>query len=154
MSRESRRAKRIVPKQEYRANMKARVLRTMPLGDDRMMATLEKQLAALPGKPEEGTTNKSDPTIIKFEPFLKIVRAGAHRGSNDGHASPGQHLVKGHYQNFKYEAPRFGHKPVLGRTYGRLWVKPHTRGNPAHGIANAPRHVIEIGDLTGNRCAI
>jgi hypothetical protein len=97
---------------------------------------------------KEGGSKKSDPTIIKFEPFLKVIRSGAHRGSGGGHASPGQHLVKGHYANFRYEAPMFGHKPVLGRTYGRVWMKPCMRGNPTHGVASAPKHVIEIGSLT------
>ena len=93
------------------------------------------------------TSKKTDPTIIKFEPFLKVVRSGAHRSSGDGHASPGQHPVKGHYANYRYEAPMFGHKPVLGRTYGRIWIKPCKRGNPTYGVSSAPKRVIEIGSL-------
>jgi hypothetical protein len=96
---------------------------------------------------KNGGSMKSDPTVIKFEPFLKLVRSGAHRGSADGHASPGLHLVRGHYSNFRYEAPLFGHKPVLGRTYGRIWMKPCKKGNPTNGIAGAPRRVIKIGNL-------
>ena len=93
---------------------------------------------------------KSDPTIIKFEPFLKAMRAGTHRGgSKTGTHSPtGQTLVIGHYMNVTYAHPLFGHKPVLGRTYGRLWIKPHKRGNPEHGTAKAPRGVIKIGNVT------
>ncbi|MGA7634781.1 MAG: hypothetical protein WCB11_28785 [Terriglobales bacterium] len=68
---------------------------------------------------------KSDPIVIKFEPFLKSMRAGTHRGAGTGtHASAGQHLVKGHYANFTFAHPTFGHKPVLGRTYGRIWMRP------------------------------
>ena len=97
------------------------------------------------GKPR---TKKSDPTIIKFEPFLKSTRASTHRGSGIGeHASPGEHLVKGHYNNFAYARPLFGHKPVLGKTYGRIWIKPHIRGNPEHGKLRAPRGVIRIGNV-------
>ncbi len=102
------------------------------------------------GKPRP---NKSDPTIIKFEPFLKSARAGTHRGSSTGeHESPGEHLVKGHYVNVTYAHPLFGHKPVLGKTYGRIWIKPHKRGNPERGKLRAPRGVIRIGDV-GNPAA-
>ena len=96
------------------------------------------------GKPR---TKKSDPTIIKFEPFLKSTRAGTHRSSTGQHGSPGEHLVKGHYNNFAYAHPLFGHKPVLGKTYGRIWIKPHIRGNPEHGKLRAPRGVIRIGNV-------
>ena len=82
------------------------------------------------GKPR---TKKSDPTIIKFEPFLKSTRAGTHRSSHGAHESPGEHLVKGHYMNVTYAHPLFGSKPVLGKTYGRIKVKPHKRGNPERG---------------------
>ena len=102
------------------------------------------------GKPR---TKKSDPTIIKFEPFLKSVRSGTHRGSSTGeHESPGEHLVKGHYINVTYAHPLFGHKPVLGKTYGRIWIKPHKRGNPERGTLRAPRGVIRIGNV-GNPAA-
>jgi hypothetical protein len=102
------------------------------------------------GKPRR---NKSDPTIIKFEPFLKSARAGTHRGSSTGeHESPGEHLVKGHYINVTYAHPLFGHKPVLGKTYGRIWIKPHKRGNPERGKLRAPRGVIRIGNI-GNPAA-
>lgn len=94
------------------------------------------------GKKSE--VKKSDQTIIKFEPFLKQIRAGVHRGSAEPHAASGQHLVRGHYQNFKYDNPRFGHKPVLGKTYGRLWVKPFVRGNREHGKPHAPRVLIKL----------
>ena len=97
------------------------------------------------GKPR---TKKSDPTIIKFEPFLKSTKSGTHRsGSTGEHGSPGEHLVKGHYINVAYARPLFGHKPVLGKTYGRIWIKPHTRGNPEHGKLRAPRGVIRIGNV-------
>ena len=100
--------------------------------------------------PMRTTPKKSDPTIIKFEPFLKAMRAGTHRGgaTTGAHAPAGQHLVIGHYMNVTYAHPLFGHKPVLGRTYGRLWIKPHKRGNPDHGAAKAPRGVIKIGNVT------
>jgi hypothetical protein len=98
-------------------------------------------------KTKNGYSMKSDPTIIKFEPFLKLIRSGAYRGGAGGHASPGLHLVRGHYANYRYEAPMFGHKPVLGRTYGRIWMKPCKKGNPTNGIAGAPRRVIKIGNL-------
>jgi hypothetical protein len=102
------------------------------------------------GKPRP---NKSDPTIIKFEPFLKSARAGTHRGGTTGeHESPGEHLVKGHYINVTYAHPLFGHKPVLGKTYGRIWIKPHKRGNPERGKLQAPRGVIRIGNV-GNPAA-
>jgi len=91
---------------------------------------------------------KSDPTIIKFEPFLNSTRAGTHRGSSLGnHESPGEHLVKGHYINVQYAHPLFGHKPVLGKTYGRIWIKPHRRGNPERGTLKAPRGVIRVGNV-------
>jgi hypothetical protein len=96
------------------------------------------------GKPR---TKKSDPTIIKFEPFLKSTKAGTHRGSTGEHGSPGEHLVKGHYKNVTYAHPLFGSKPVLGKTYGRILVKPHMRGNPEHGKLRAPRGVIRIGNV-------
>jgi hypothetical protein len=96
------------------------------------------------GKPR---TKKSDPTIIKFEPFLKSVRAGAYRSSGEAHSSPGEHLVKGHYMNVTYAHPLFGHKPVLGKTYGRIWVKPHQRGNPEQGKLRAPRGIIRVGNV-------
>jgi len=96
------------------------------------------------GKPR---TKKSDPTIIKFEPFLKSVRACAHRRSGETHSSPGEHLVKGHYMNVTYAHPLFGHKPVLGKTYGRIWVKPHQRGNPERGKLRAPRGIIRVGNV-------
>ena len=96
------------------------------------------------GKPR---TKKSDPTIIKFEPFLKSTKAGTHRGSTGKHGSPGEHLVKGHYINVAYARPLFGHKPVLGKTYGRIWIRPHIRGNPEHGKLRAPRGVIRIGNV-------
>jgi hypothetical protein len=92
-------------------------------------------------------TRKSDPTIIKFEPFLKSTRAGTHRGSSGAHESPGEHLVKGHYMNVTFAHPLFGRKPVLGKTYGRIWVKPHVRGNPERGKLRAPRGVIRIGNV-------
>jgi hypothetical protein len=91
---------------------------------------------------------KSDPTIIKFEPFLKSMRSGTHRSSGNGeHESPGEHLVKGHYINVTYAHPLFGSKPVLGKTYGRIWKKPHKRGNPEKGSLQAPRGVIRIGNV-------
>jgi hypothetical protein len=99
----------------------------------------------------DGGSMKSNPTVIKFEPFLKLIRSGVHRSSADGHASPGLHLVRGHYANFRYEAPLFGHKPVLGRTYGRIWMKPCKKGNPTNGIAGAPRRVIKIGNLKDSK---
>lgn len=92
-------------------------------------------------------TKKSAPTIIKFEPFLKQIREGIHRGSAGGHASPGQHLVKGHYKNFKVDKPLFGHKPVLGKTYGRLWVRPCTRGSAERGLAGTPRAVFNLSGI-------
>lgn len=97
-------------------------------------------------------TKKTDPTIIKFEPFLKSTRAGTHRGSSGAHESPGEHLVKGHYMNVTFAHPLFGRKPVLGKTYGRIWVKPHKRGNPERGKLRAPRGVIRIGNI-GNPAA-
>jgi len=93
-------------------------------------------------------TKMSDPTIIKFEPFLKSTRAGTHRSSAGEHESPGEHLVKGHYMNVTYAHPLFGHKPVLGKTYGRIWVKPYKRGNPERGKLRAPRGVIRIGNVS------
>ena len=95
---------------------------------------------------------KSDPTIIKFEPFLTATRAGTHRGNTGEHESPGEHLVKGHYINVTYAHPLFGSKPVLGKTYGRIWKKPHKRGNPEHGKLQAPRGVIRVGNV-GNPAA-
>jgi len=95
---------------------------------------------------------KSDPTIIKFEPFLKSMRAGTHRSSNGTHESPGEHLVKGHYMNVTYAHPLFGHKAVLGKTYGRIWVKPYKCGNPERGKLRAPRGVIRVGNV-GNPAA-
>jgi hypothetical protein len=93
-------------------------------------------------------TKKSDPTVIKFEPFLKSMKSGTHRsGSTGERESPGEHLVKGHYSNFAYGHPLFGHKPVLGKTYGRIWIKPHKRGNPQNGKLRAPRGVIRIGSV-------
>jgi len=101
------------------------------------------------GRGDQNGKRKSDPTIIKFEPFLKAVRAGTHRSSgSETHESPGEHLVKGHYINVKYEHPLFGHKPVLGKTYGRIWIRPHKRGNPERGKLVAPRGVIEIGNVS------
>jgi hypothetical protein len=98
----------------------------------------------------QGKKAKRDPTIIKFEPFLRAMRAGTHRGgtSTGNHAPASQHLVIGHYINVTYAHPLFGHKPVLGRTYGRLWIRPHKRGNPQFGAAKAPRGVVVIGDVT------
>ncbi len=94
-------------------------------------------------------SKKSDPTIIKFEPFLKSARSGTHRGSGGGtHESPGEHLVKGHYMNVKYAHPLFGHKPVLGKTYGRIWVKPYKCGNPERGKLQAPRGVFRLGNIS------
>ena len=90
----------------------------------------------------------SDPTIIKFEPFLKSMRSGTHRSRGGEHESPGEHLVKGHYINVTYAHPLFGHKPVLGKTYGRIWIKPHKRGNPERGKLRAPRGVIRVGNVT------
>jgi len=95
------------------------------------------------GKPRP---KKSDPTIIKFEPFLKSTRS--HRGNSAGeHESPGEHLVKGHYMNVKYAHPLFGHKPVLGKTYGRILVKPYKCGNPERGKLRAPRGIIRVGEV-------
>jgi hypothetical protein len=96
------------------------------------------------GKPR---TKKSDPTIIKFEPFLKSMKSGTHRSSTGERESPGEHLVKGHYMNVAYAHPLFGHKPVLGKTYGRIWTKPYKRGNPKHGKLQAPRGVMTIGNV-------
>jgi hypothetical protein len=98
-------------------------------------------------KGSKARTKKSDPTIIKFEPFLKSTKAGTHRSSTGAHESPGLHLVKGHYMNVTYAHPLFGKKPVLGKTYGRIWVKPHRRGNPERGSLQAPRGVVRIGNL-------
>jgi len=91
---------------------------------------------------------KSNPTIIKFEPFLRSMRASTHRGSGGEHASPGEHLVKGHYANFTYAHPMFGHKPVVGKTYGRIWIKQHKRGNPERGKLTAPRGIIKVGNVS------
>ena len=103
-------------------------------------------------KSSKARMKKSDPTIIKFEPFLKSTKAGTHRSSTGAHESPGLHLVKGHYMNVTYAHPLFGKKPVLGKTYGRIWVKPHLRGNPEHGKLRAPRGVIRVGNV-GNPAA-
>jgi hypothetical protein len=99
------------------------------------------------GKKKERTSKKSTPTIIKFEPFLKNILSRTHRASEDGRASATLHLVRGHYKNFRYEAPLFGHKPVLGRTYGRLWRKPHQSGNSSGGVAKTPNAVMKIGEM-------
>jgi hypothetical protein len=96
------------------------------------------------GKPR---AKKSDPTIIKFEPFLKSMKSGTHRSSTAERESPGEHLVKGHYINVAFTRPLFGHKPVLGKTYGRIWIKPHKRGNPEDGKLRTPRGVIRIGNV-------
>jgi hypothetical protein len=95
----------------------------------------------------KGDKRKTDPTVIKFEPFLKSVRSGTHRSSVI-QAPAGEHLVKGHYINVQYAHPLFGHKPVLGKTYGRIWIRPHKRGNPEHGKLQAPRGVIAVGNVT------
>lgn len=100
-----------------------------------------------PNKRKQPSLKKSNPTIIKFEPFLKESISGAHRASDGGHASPGLHLVRGHYKNFKFESPRFGQRPVLGTTYGRLWTKPHQSGKSEGGVARTPRAVIKIGEM-------
>ena len=43
----------------------------------------------------------------------------------------------------------FGHKPALGRTYGRLWTKPYRSRNREEGGVKTPRTVIKIGELNG-----
>jgi hypothetical protein len=112
-----------------------------------------KQQKQMSGKKNsKSRSKKSDPTIIKFEPFLKSTTAGTHRSCNGTHESPGEHLVKGHYMNVTYAHPLFGSKPVLGKTYGRIKVKPHKRGNPERGKLSAPRGVIRIGNV-GNPAA-
>jgi len=101
-----------------------------------------------PRKTKKRTSSKrSTPMIIKFEPFLKENISGIHRGSGIGHAPSNLHLVRGHYKNFKHDAPLFGHKPVLGKTYGRLWVRPHKAGSPAGVDPKTPSAVIKIGEL-------
>ena len=86
--------------------------------------------------------------IIKFEPFLKSMRSGMHRAGMGTQGPSAQYLVKGHYANFTFAHPMFGHPPVLGRTYGRIWMRPCVRGNPQFGAAKAPRGVIEVGSVT------
>ena len=90
--------------------------------------------------------SKTSPTIIKFELFLNQVLSGTHRLCSAAPRSSSLHLVRGHYKNFRYEAPMFGHAPVLGRTYGRIWVKPHQSGCSASGKPKAPNAVIKIGE--------
>jgi hypothetical protein len=103
------------------------------------------------GKPSRkktrSTLKKSSPTIIKFELFLKENLSNAHRASNGEHTSPALHLVRGHYKNYGVDKPRFGDKPVLGVTFGRLWTRPHQAGNPGEGPAKAPNVLIKVGDL-------
>jgi hypothetical protein len=98
-------------------------------------------------KHRQSKSKKSSPTIIKFEPFLKKNLSGVHRANEGGHAGTVLHLVRGHYKNYKHDAPRFGQKPVLGKTYGRLWVRPHQSGSPAGSDPKTPMAVIKIGDL-------
>jgi hypothetical protein len=58
---------------------------------------------------------KSDPIVIKFEPFLKSMRAGTHRGAGTGtHASAGQHLVKGHTLTLRLPIPCSDTNPCSG----------------------------------------
>jgi hypothetical protein len=83
----------------------------------------------------------------QLELFLKENMSGAHRASDGGHTSPALHLVRGHHKNFRFDAPRFGNKPVLGTTYGRLWNKPHRSGSSESGVVKTPRAVIKIGEL-------
>lgn len=117
--------------------------------DDVPTQTLTNPKARKNGERNTPPRKKSNPTIIKFEPFLKAMRSGSHRGSINGPYVPlGEHLVRGHYANFTYAHPMFGHKPVLGKTYGRIWIKPHKRGNPEHGKLMTPRGVIKIGNVT------
>jgi hypothetical protein len=117
-----------------------------------MLVNPKQQKQKSGNKGSKARTKKSDPTIIKFEPFLKSTKAGTHRSSTGAHESPGLHLVKGHYINVTYAHPLFGSKPVLGKTYGRIWKKPHLRGNPEHGKLRAPRGVIRVGNV-GNAAA-
>ena len=103
--------------------------------------------AELNEKKTAGSSQKSDPTIIKFESFLKGSLPGVQLATGGAHSAPSLHLVRGHYKNFKHDAPLFGHKPVLGKTYGRLWVRPHQSGSPAGGDPKTPTAVIRIGEL-------
>ncbi len=99
-------------------------------------------------KEKQRTSKKSNPTIIRFEPFLKDVVSRAHRALEGCCASSVPHLVRGHYKNYRYEAPLFGHRPVLGKTYGRLRIKPHQSGGAAGGVVKTPTAIITIGELS------
>jgi hypothetical protein len=94
------------------------------------------------GKPR---TKKSDPTIIKFEPFLKKMKQ-CNNDNGGNHSSPGWHLRKGGYANYKYNAPMFGLPPVLGRTYGRITRKP-TEVNQGKGKMKTTKGVVKVGNV-------
>ena len=99
------------------------------------------------GWPASHEEVRPDHHQVRAVPEIHEVRARTAAAALVQHGSPGEHLVKGHYINVTYARPLFGHKPVLGKTYGRIWIKPHMRGNPEHGKLRAPRGVIRIGNI-------
>ncbi len=105
-------------------------------------------------EPNRKSGEKSNPTVIKFAPFVKAMRAGHRDIESGGERAIGQHPVRGHYANFSYDLPkgqRRGCPPIVrvfGRNYGRLWVRPYLKGNPKYGVKKRQRADLRVGELT------
>jgi len=98
------------------------------------------------GKNGEKKPTKSEPTIIKFEPFLKKMRQ-RRSGTPD---STGQempwHLRRAHYANYTWGAPLFGRKPVLGKTVGRIYI-PQCHVNKGKGKFKTTVGMVVVGEV-------
>jgi hypothetical protein len=91
---------------------------------------------------------KSNPTLIKFSPFVKAMRAGRRDTESRGERAISQHPVRGTYVNVSFDHPWFGHRPIFGKTYGRIWRRQHLRGNRKYGVKKSQRAILTVGDLT------
>ncbi len=96
---------------------------------------------------------KSNPTIIRFEPFMKKRKAQAF-ALRGGGSEAAQHLVKACRPIYSMQHPLGGaftpdgkpKKLTLGVNYGMLTRKQHLRGNPNNG-KKAKVAVITVGDV-------
>ena len=90
---------------------------------------------------------KSNPSIIRFEPFLKKSRGcSIPHAQRKSRGMQAETIVAGGWRNYTIQAPLFGNKPVLGKTYGRLWHRPFKRGNPNLGV-KAPSGIFVVGNV-------
>jgi len=84
----------------------------------------------------------SSPTVIKFEPMLKMVKVRAKEGGP--HEPPLYHPVAGHLRHVSPLHPLFGARPIPGKTCGIIAIKPHFRGEREKGEKNVASYKVTV----------